>query len=119
MGDGWRGEETPLNKFGSSITVVPTILGGIIMFVAGDKIPTEYLFIVVGLCGLIGGAINVHGRGPESAGAAMGLIIAMGGLGAIYWWLSYRDAEKIWWLEVAIAFVVGSLPGMAAQYLIQ
>jgi hypothetical protein len=117
--DGWRGEETPLNKVGSSITVIPTILGGILLYVAGDYIPAEYIFIVVGLCGLIGGAMNVHGRGPESAGAVVGLIIAMGGLGAVYWWLNFRDAEKIWWFEVAIAFVVGAMPGMVAQYVIQ
>ena len=52
----------------------------------GIEIPVMILCIIVGVCGLVGGVINLLGRGPVWAGALIGLLMALGGYGAVSWW---------------------------------
>jgi hypothetical protein len=116
--DGWATEETQLNKLGTWIIVTPTILAGLISWgIIGVEVPIKTLFIVVGIAGILGGALNIAGRGPIIAGAFIGLLIAIGGYGAVCWWLQGR--ESVHKFELIIAFAVGAAPGFGFQYLLQ
>src|SRR5688572_20663977 len=119
MGDGWTGEETPLNKSGQYIIGVPAVIGALVLYWTGENFPIEYVFIIVGIFGLIGGAVNVYGRGPEAAGAFVGMVMALGGLIACYWWMDFRAARRMRIWELMIAFVVGAIPGFIVQFAIQ
>jgi hypothetical protein len=76
------------------------------------------LTVLVAVFGIIGGILNVLGRGPIWAGACVGLFTAVGGFFAVSWWIHIRDAEA-WWIEVIIAFMIGCAPGILLQYLLQ
>jgi hypothetical protein len=121
MGDGWTGEETALNKMGQFIVGIPAVIGAIVMYWTSEmeNFPVEYVFIVVGICGLLGGAVNVYGRGPEAAGAFVGLVMGIGGLLACYYWMQFRDEGRMRIWEFFIAFVVGAIPGFIVQFAIQ
>jgi hypothetical protein len=116
--DGWKAEETSLNKLGTYIVVGPSSLAALLSWgVFGIQVPATILCIVVGVCGLVGGALNVAGRGPIVAGAFIGLLIGLGGYGATYGWIHNRaSAYKF---EVGIAFIVGAAPGLLLQYFLQ
>jgi hypothetical protein len=116
--DGWATEENSLNKLGIYITVIPAILAaGISWGMFGIEVPAMILFVVVAICGVVGGVLNVAGRGPIVAGALVGLCIAVGGYGAVFWWIHNR--EGVYTVEVGIAFAIGAAPGLLLQYVIQ
>jgi len=116
--DGWATEQTGLNKLGVYITVTPAVLAALISWgMFGVEIPALILFIVVGVGGLVGGALNVAGRGPIVAGAVVGLLIALGGYGAVFWWIQGR--ESVYKIELGIAFALGAAPGFLLHYVIQ
>ena len=75
------------------------------------------LGIVVGVCGVIGGVLNLLGRGPVVAGAFIGLIMGLGGYATAYWWINGR--QEIYTIEATIAYVVGCIPGFILQAMIQ
>ena len=83
----------------------------------GFEMPVEILCVVVGICGVIGGVINIMGRGPLVAGAVVGLVTALGAYGAVAWWIFGR--KRVYIVEVSLAFIVGAIPGMALQYGLQ
>jgi hypothetical protein len=114
--DGWAAEESQLNKLGTYITVIPAILAAFLGAV-GVEVPTMTVCIVVGVSGLVGGALNVAGRGPIVAGAIVGLFIALGGYGAVLWWI--HDRKSVRKFEILIAFAVGAAPGFLLQYALQ
>ena len=116
--DGWNAQETSLNKLGTYIVLTPAILGALFSWgIFGIEVPPTMLWIVVAVCGIVGGAINVHGRGPMLAGAIVGLLMGLGGFGAVFWWVHGR--ERVQKFEVAIAFLLGAAPGFGCQYFIQ
>ena len=85
--------------------------------VMGVEVPVVIMCFVVGACGLIGGAINIAGRGPMVAGAFIGLLIGLGGYGAVAWWIHDRTSVRKY--ELLIAFALGAAPGMLMQYVLQ
>lgn len=116
--DGWATEETQLNKLGTYLTVGPAILAALIAWgIIGLQVATPTLFIVVGIGGLLGGALNVAGRGPIVAGSLIGLVIAVGGYGVVCWWLQGR--QSVYKAEVILAFGLGTIPGFLLQYGLQ
>ncbi len=97
---------------------LPTIFAAMIsggMF--GIEVPVEILCVVVGICGVTGGVINIMGRGPLVAGAVVGLVTALGAYGAVAWWIFGR--KRVFIFEVSLAFVIGAIPGLALQYGLQ
>lgn len=74
-------------------------------------------FPIVAAGGIAGGAMNVAGRRPLVLGALVGLVTAMGGFAAVYFWTSGRESVNK--LVIALAVVLGALPGMVLQYLIR
>ncbi len=116
--DGWATEETQLNKIGTYVTVTPAILGAMLPWgFIPIEIPILPLCVVIGIAGVVGGLLNISGRGPLWAGAIIGLLIALGGYGAVCWWI--HDRETIYKGETLIAFGIGAAPGMLLQYLLQ
>lgn len=116
--DGWATEETTLNKVGTYIVVGPGALGALVLAgFMGFDVPPMILCIVLGACGLVGGVLNILGRGPILAGALVGLVISLGGFAAAYWWVKGR--ESVYTIEATIAFVVGAIPGFVLQTLLQ
>jgi len=113
--DGWAKDETDFNKLGTYLTVIPAIAAALLSWgLFGIQVSPMILCIVVAICGVIGGVINVAGRGPVVAGAFIGLLIALGGYGAVFWWI--HDRQKVRWFEVGIAFALGTVLGMLLQY---
>jgi len=116
--DGWSKKESGLNKLGTYIVVTPSILAALTSWgMFGVEVPILILFIAVAVGGLVGGALNVAGRGPIVAGALVGLVIGLGGYGAVYGWIHSR--ESVYKFELAIAFAVGVAPGFGLQYGLQ
>ena len=116
--DGWATNETQLNKIGTYITVTPAILGAMLPWgFIPIEIPIAPLCVVIGIAGIVGGLLNISGRGPLWAGALIGLLIALGGYGAVCWWI--HDRETVFKGETLIAFGIGAAPGMLLQYLLQ
>ena len=117
MSDAW-GEESQLNQVGTAVVVIPAILAALVLWgVVPVEISPALLFVVVAVFGLAGGAMNLLGRGPVAAGAAVGLVMALGGFGAVYLWIHGRESVR--WFEVAIAFVIGAAPGFLLQFVLQ
>lgn len=117
--DGWATAETDFNKIGSYVVLIPAILGAMLeaKFLANLEVPGIIVAGIVGVCGLIGGFINIHGRGPIWAGMIVGLMMALGGYGTVYFWIAQR--ESVYKFEIAIAFVIGAAPGYGLQFLLQ
>jgi hypothetical protein len=116
--DGWATDETDFNKLGTYLTVIPAIVAALLAWgIFGVRISPMLLCIVVGVCGLAGGVMNLAGRGPVVAGAFIGLLIALGAYGAVFLWI--HDRQKVRAYEVAIAFALGAAPGFLLQYVIQ
>jgi hypothetical protein len=116
--DGWATEETQLNKLGTWIMVTPALLAALLAWgIIRVEIPFAALCIIVGVGGLAGGALNILGRGPVAVGAFIGLLIALGGYGAVCWWL--HDRKVVQKYELLIAFGVGAAPGFILQYVFQ
>jgi hypothetical protein len=112
--DGWDTEETQLNKLGSWVMIGPVILAALFssgMF--GVQLSGTLLATVVAIGGVVGGMLNIAGRGPILAGAFVGLVMALGGYVAIYWWIQGRESVRKF--EIIIAMVVGMLPGFLLQ----
>ncbi len=116
--DGWNAPETGLNKLGSYLASGPAILAALIAWrVFGFEVEMTILVAVVAVFGVIGGILNVLGRGPIWAGACVGLVTALGGFGATCWWIHGR--ERAYKIELVIAFAIGCAPGIGLQYLLQ
>lgn len=116
--DGWATEETELNKLGTWIIVTPALLGALFAWgIFHVEVPVPLLWVIIGVGGLAGGALNIAGRGPLAVGAVIGLLIALGGYGAVTWWL--HDRRSVQKFEVAIAFLAGAAPGFILQYAAQ
>lgn len=115
--DGWSNDETQFNKIGTYITFGAPVIAALTTWLLDIQISPMIVCIVVGVCGLAGGVINILGRGPVVAGAIVGLIIALGAYGAVAWWLHGR--QKVRQYELLIAFVIGASPGFGLQFLLQ
>jgi len=117
--DGWGVPESDFNKIGSYVVLVPAILGAIVeaKFFFDIDVPGIIVAGIVAVCGLIGGFINIHGRGPIWAGMIVGLAMALGGYGTVYFWIAQR--ERVYKGEIALAFVIGAAPGYGLQFLFQ
>lgn len=114
MRNSWGSPESRLNQVGTALVVFPSILAALLL---ADLIPIDVpvgiLFAVVIISGTAGGAINLIGRGPLILGAIVGLAIALGGFSAVYGWLQLRPS--VYWLEVALAYFIGTVPGFLLQ----
>src|ERR1051325_4500508 len=116
--DGWATEETGLNKMGTHITTSPALCAALLAWGSVSvEVPGMILGIVVGVCGVIGGMLNVAGRGPLWAGAIVGPVLGLGGFCAVFWWAQGRQSAYKY--ELAIAFLLGCAPGMGLQWLVQ
>jgi len=116
--DGWATDETDFNKLGSYVAIGPAIVAALLAWgIFGLQVSPMLLCVVVGICGLVGGVMNLAGRGPVVAGAFIGLLLALGGYGAVFWWI--HDRKEVHAYEVAIAFALGAAPGYLLQYVIQ
>jgi hypothetical protein len=116
--DGWDVEETQVNKLGTFVIVGPVIFAALFASgIFGVQVAPSLLLTVVAVCGVLGGVLNISGRGPVVAGAIVGLVIAVGGYGAVYWWIQGRESVRKF--ELIIAFVVGVIPGFLLQTLLQ
>ena len=116
MADAW-GEEEGMNKAGTALAVMPAVLGALLL--AGFvpiEVPASLLFIVIGLCGVAGGILNMLGRGPIWIGMITGPMLALGGFGAVYFWIQGRESVRKF--ELLIAFIVGAVPGSLLQTLL-
>lgn len=113
MADAW-GEEGPINKVGTSLAIFPAVLGAMILsgFIP-IELPVGVLFVVVAVCGVAGGILNLLGRGPIWIGAITGCLLALGGFGAVYFWINGRESVRKF--ELGIAFIVGAAPGFLLQ----
>lgn len=116
--DGWSADETPFNKAGIYIVMIPTILASLFASRFIDvEIPIAPLVAIVAIVGAVGGIVNIYGRGPIWAGALTGLVMALGGFSVVAAWAAHRD--RLYKGEIAIAFVVGAAPGFGLQWLLQ
>jgi hypothetical protein len=116
--DGWSADESSFNKLGMYIVMIPSILAAMLTWgIFGVEVPVMILCIIVGVCGLIGGVVNIMGRGPIWTGAIIGLFMGLGGYGAVSWWIQGR--ASVYKFEMAIAFAIGAAPGFLLQYLLQ
>jgi hypothetical protein len=116
--DGWDSDETGINKLGTYIVTLPALFAGLITWgIFGVEVSAVTLCIVVGVCGVIGGILNVLGRGPLWAGAILGPVMGLGGYGAVYWWI--RGRASAYKFELAIAFALGCAPALGLQRLLQ
>jgi uncharacterized membrane protein YphA (DoxX/SURF4 family) len=116
--DGWSKPETGVNKLGQYIVIGPGIISALLSaHFLGIEVPSMILWIVVGVTGALGGALNILGRGPILAGILVGITIGFGGYAASYWWINGR--HRVYTLEATIAFVIGAIPGFLLQALLQ
>ncbi len=116
--DGWATEETSLNKIGTYVIIIPAILAP--LFTSGTipvEVPPMILWSVIGVAGIVGGILNILGRGPVWAGALVGLIMGAGGYGAVSWWCEGKEYVRKF--EMVIAFMIGAAPGFLLQYVLQ
>jgi DNA-directed RNA polymerase subunit RPC12/RpoP len=117
--DGWSKDETDLNKVGTYIIIIAAIVAATL---SGGffEISISPLLVcaVVGACGIVGGALNILGRGPIWAGMISGMVFALGAYGMVFLWMSFRK-NGVYFFEVIIAVVIGAIPGMLLQMLFQ
>ncbi len=116
--DGWGTPESDLNKLGLYVVMIPSIVAALLSWgILPIEVPMMILCIIVAVCGLTGGVMNLLGRGPIIAGAAIGLVIGLGGYGVTYLWIHNR--QSAYKVELILAFTIGALPGIGLQYLLQ
>ena len=118
MRNSWGSAESRLNQVGTLLVVIPPVLAAMVL--TGRipiTVPVVILFGVAIISGLVGGAINLVGRGPVIIGALVGLVIALGGFVAVYGWSQLRG--NLYSLEVPLVFIVGTAPGFLLQRLLQ
>jgi hypothetical protein len=116
--DGWGSPETSFNKLGTYLMAGSAVLAALTAWgMFGIEISGTILCIIVGVCGVVGGAINLAGRGPILAGMIIGPIIGLGGFGAALWWMQGRQSIRK--IEISLAFIIGAAPGFLLQYLLQ
>ena len=100
--------------------MIPAIIGAVLESgTFGEVVSPVILAAAIGVCGIIGGLVNLWGRGPVIYGAIIGLFIGLGGYGAVYAWLLFRGDTRIFRGELALAFVIGAAPGFGLQKLFQ
>jgi hypothetical protein len=119
--DGWNAPETLIHKIGSYTVSGPAILAAMIAGgIFGFQVDPMILGVVVAVLGVVGGILNIIGRGPVWAGALVGFVTGVGGFGATWWWIQEREgAHRIYKIELAIAFAIGCAPGIGLQFLLQ
>ena len=116
--DGWGSPETSFNKLGTYLMAGSSVLAALTAWgMFGIEVSGTILCVVVGVCGVVGGAINLAGRGPILAGMIVGPIIGLGGFGAALWWMQGRQSVRK--IEISLAFFAGATPGFLLQYLLQ
>jgi hypothetical protein len=116
--DGWAKDETDLNKKGVLIMGIPAVAAAMLSWgILGIEVPAAILWIVVAICGVAGGVVNIYGRGPIWAGAMTGMVMALGAYAAVFFWLEGRRSVRSY--EILAAFVIGALPGWGLQWLLQ
>ena len=116
--DGWEKSESDFNKLGSYVMLIPSILGAMLAAgFFGIEVSPLILGVIVGVCGLVGGVINIMGRGPIVVGMLVGLVMALGGYGAVFWWV--QGKTRVYKFELVIAFAIGAAPGFGLQFLFQ
>jgi hypothetical protein len=116
--DGWGSPESDFNKLGLYVVMGPSVIAALLSWgIIPVEVPTQILLIVVAATGIAGGVMNLWGRGPILAGAAIGLVIGLGGYAATYFWVKNR--ESAYKAELAIAFTIGAAPGIGLQWLLQ
>lgn len=105
-------ETTTLHKvaawgFVISVLVPALILGGVF---SEWSVLTPAVWIAIATGGAaLSGALFVHRRAPHHVGVIGGVLCAPGALLAITFWTHGRTS--VWRLEIAIAFLIGALPG--------
>jgi hypothetical protein len=117
--DGWNGPETALHKAGQYLAFTPALLAALVAW-RFLSFPAIVLILAVGVAffGIIGGILNIWGRGPVWAGALVGLVTTLCGFFTVSWWIRFREGDA-WWIEVIVAFVLGCAPGILLQPLLQ
>jgi hypothetical protein len=114
MRTSWGSPESRLNQVGTLLVILPSISASLLLTdLIPIDVPVGVLFAVVIISGAAGGAINLIGRGPLILGAIVGLAVALGGLSAVYGWLQLRPS--VYWLEVALVYFIGTIPGFLLQ----
>jgi hypothetical protein len=73
--------------------------------------------IIVAVAGLVGGWINIMGRGPAWAGMLVGIVFALGSFGAAAFWMAGKHSVRKY--ELVIACVIGGVPAMGLQWALQ
>lgn len=110
--------ERPLNQIGTILVAIMPMLAALCL---SGNIPIDVRpaiwFAVVIVCGVLGGALNLAGRGPVWVGVLVGVAIALGGFSAVYGWRQIRP--QMYWFEVVPAFMVGTAPGFLLQRALQ
>jgi hypothetical protein len=100
--------------------MIPAIIGAVLESGTFEAFVSPLIIAgLVGICGIVGGLVNLWGRGPVIYGAIIGLFIGLGGYGAVYGWLQFRGDTRIFRGELALAFVIGAVPGFGLQKLFQ
>jgi hypothetical protein len=118
MKESWGSAESKLNQVGTVLVgIIPMLAALLISGLFPFDVRPAILFAVVIVCGVVGGALNLLGRGPLLVGAIVGLAIALGGFSAVYGWAQLR--ENLFWFEVVIAYVLGTMPGFLLQRALQ
>ena len=119
--DGWNAPETLIHKIGSYTVTGPAILAAMIAGgIFGFEVDPMILGAIVAVLGIVGGVLNIIDRGPIWAGALVGLVTAVGGFGATWWWIQQREgAHGLYKFELVIAFAIGCVPGIGLQFLLQ
>ena len=119
MNESWGSRESRLNQIGTVLVIFPALLLAMLLYVGVIPLtaPAGVLFGAVAACGAVGGGLNLSGRGPVAIGALVGLAIALGGYGAVYGWLHVRASS--YWIEIALVYFAGTLPGFLLQRALQ
>jgi hypothetical protein len=116
--DGWDSPETGLNKLGTYLVGGSAVIAALLAWgIFGLQVDWVILTVIVAVCGIGGGILNVLGRGPIWAGACVGLVMGLGGFGVTCWWIHGR--QRAYKFELMLAFIIGCAPGIGLQYLLQ
>lgn len=106
-------ETTTLHKVASWLFVIVVVLPALLLanFFPEWNVQPAGVWIAIATVGAaLSGVAYVHGRAPHHVGLIGGALCAPGSLAAIAWWTSGRTS--VLRIEVAIAFLLGAVPGV-------